>query len=175
MIFIIKKHLGYGLLISFVYYAVNLLMAFVTMLFNYAYHDKMYSTPGAVKNPKFAICFFIVICIMLAVILFAFFFIGRRFDYEKDNILLSFILLISPNIVIQLLVYITYSMELMWLLNWFSNALGNAFFSETQTAYNLSYSYSVNSLLTYLPFVFAFLGGLSVRNKKIKEFNANNI
>ena len=167
------KYLGYGFLTLFLYYTINLLMALLTLIFDSAFHNEIYGD-WEPRKPYVAIAFFAIICVLYILILLGFFFFGRAFKFRKEKMLLAFILFIIPNIALQMLIYSFNSMELMFLLNWFLSPLGNAFFFDTSTNYYLCFSFFWNSLLTYFPFILAFLGGLSKMKKNQNKIEGTN-
>lgn len=160
------KYLGFGFLTLLFYYSINLSMVFVTDLFYSSEFDKIYGTFGEPRNPLYIIRIFIIICFLYIIILLVSFLFGRLFEFSNEKMLLAFVLFIIPNITIQMLVYYFNSVELMCMLNWFMKSFSDVFFFETQKAYDVSYSYFWNSLLTYFPFIFAFFGGLAKRKKR---------
>ena len=161
------KYLGYGFLTFVLYYLINLFMAIITLVCDASFHDEIYGRWETPRNPNVAITFFAVICVLYILILLGFFFFGRTFKFHKEKMLPAFILFIVPNLVLQILIYFYNSIELMFLFNWLLWPLGNAFFSDTQISYDLCFSYFGNSVLTYPPFILAFLGGLAKREKNI--------
>lgn len=163
------KYLGYGFLTLISYYLINLLMVILTLGFDAAFQDKIYGTFETPRNPNFAITLFIIICVLFTLILLGFFFFGRALNFRNEKMLFAFILFIIPNLALQILIYYSYSIELMYLLNWFLVPLENAFFFGPQANSDLRFSYFWNSVLTYLPFVFAFLGGLTKRKKNFYD------
>lgn len=155
------KYLGFGLLTSVLYYSINFLIVLITNLFYISEHDKIYGTFQTLRSPIAVIKIFIIMCFLYAIVLLVFFLFGRLFDFSNGKMLLAFVLFIIPNFLIQILVYYSYSVELMCMLNWFMKPLSDVFFFGTQKAYDLEFSYFWNSLLTYFPFIFTFLGGLT--------------
>ncbi len=155
------KSFSYGFITAALYYVFNLFMVLINLIFYTSAHDKIYGTFDVPRNPNTIMSFFITICAAYAFVLLGFFLFGRKSNLCEKNILLSFIVFMIPNFLIQILIYYSYSVELICLLNWFLKPLGDVFFFKTQTAYDLSFSYLGNSLLTYLPFIFTFLGALS--------------
>lgn len=157
------KYFGYGFLTSVLYYSFNLAATIITSLFYSSLHDKIYGTFVAPRDPSVLIKYFVVLCVIYFLTLLGFFFLGRAFKFRNEKIPFAFILFLLPNILLQILIYSSYSIELMCLLNWFLAPLSDVFFFETQTAYDLRYSFFWNSLFTYIPFISTFLGGLSKR------------
>lgn len=167
------RYLGYGFLTFFIYYAINLMMALINLAYRSAYYE-IYGFFDFAENPNVLLRFFIVLSVVLILILLGFFFLGRgMFKFGKEKLFPVFVLFIIPNIALQILIYYSYSIELMSLLNWYLAPLSDVFFFETQTAYDWRFSYLGNSLLTYLPFIAAFLGGLSKRNRGNKNNTAD--
>lgn len=144
-------------------------MVFVTNSFYTLEYDKIYGTFGEPRNPLYIIRIFIIICFLYIIILLVSFLFGRLFEFSNEKMLLAFLLFIMPNMAIQLLVYDLSSIQLMCLLNWFMKPFSDVFFFETQKAYDLEFSYFWNSILTYFPFIFTFLGGLTKRQKRQKR------
>lgn len=163
------KYLGYGFLTLISYYFINLLMAILTLGFYSVLHDEIYGTFVTPRKPGFAITLFVIVCISLVLILLGFFFFGRALIFRNEKMLFAFILFIIPNIALQNLIYNSYSIELMCLLNWFFAPFADVFFYDTETHYDLYYSYFWNSVLTYLPFISAFIGGLTKRKKEFSR------
>ncbi|MCH5191629.1 MAG: hypothetical protein J1F23_05635 [Oscillospiraceae bacterium] len=163
------KYLGYGFLTLISYYFINLLMAISTLGFYTSFHDEIYGTFGTPRNPNIAITLFVIICILFILILLGFFFFGRALNFRNEKMLFAFILFIIPNLALQILIYNSYSIELMCLLNWFFAPLADVFFYDIETNYDLYYSYFWNSVLTYLPFISAFIGGLTKRKKEFSR------
>lgn len=163
------QYSGFGFFTSILYYLFNLLMLLITNLFYIAGHDEIYGTFGTNRNPNILIEFFIVLCVVYILILFGFFLFGRVFNFGNEKMSFAFIFFIIPNIVIHILIYACYSVELMCLLNWFIKPLSDVFFFGTQKAYDLEFSYFWNSILTYFPFIFTFFGGLTKRQKRQKK------
>ena len=163
------KYLSYGFFTLVLYYCINLFMALITTLFYASEHDKIYGSIETARDPKVLTLFFVIVCIVFVMILFGFFLFGKVFKIKNEKMFFSFILFIMPNLALQILIYYSYSIELMCLLNWYLAPLSDVFFFETQTAYDLRFSYLGNSLLTYLPFIAAFLGGVTKRNKGKKN------
>lgn len=152
-------------------------MALMTIGFEASFHDAIYGGWETPRNPNTAIALFAVICVLYILILVGFFLFGRTFTFRNEKIRYAFIWFILPNLALQTLIYYSYSIELMSFLNWFLTPLGNAFFFDTQAAYALKFSYFGNSILTYFPFIFAFLGGFTKRKKDkkiVKEKSENS-
>lgn len=163
------KYLGYGFLTFVSYYLINLIMVIITTGFYALYHDKIYGTWEIPRDPNIVTRFFAVLCVLYILILFGIFLFGRRLKFSNEKMPVAFILFIIPNLALQILIYYSYSIELMLLLNWYLAPLSDVFFFKTQTAYDLRFSYLGNSLLTYLPFIFAFLGGVTKRKKRQRK------
>lgn len=169
------KYLGYGFLTAFWYYLINLMMVFLTIGFYYAFYDAIHGTWETPRNPKILIAYFIILCVVYFFILLGFFIFGRALNFRNEKMLFAFFLFILPNLALQILIYNSYSIELISLLSWFLMPLGDVFFYATGTASDLYYSFFWNSLLTYLPFIFAFLGGLVQRKKDQKTVEKETI
>ncbi len=167
------RYLGCGFFTFFLYYAINLMMALIKLAYHSAYYE-IYGFFDFAENPNVLLRFFIVLSVVLILILLGFFFLGRgMFKFGKEKLFPSFVLFIIPNIALQIFVYFLFFDEIKGLYNWYLAALGDAFFFGTETSDDLYNSFSGNFLITYLPFVFAFLGGLSKRNKKNKNNTAD--
>lgn len=169
------KYLGYGFLTLIMYCPINLFMGIFTIVLYDTFHDEIYGTFETLRDPSVLIKIFVLICVLYILILLGFFLIGRLFNFSNGKIFYALILFMIPNIALQILIYYSYSIELMCLLNWFLAPLGDVFFFETPTAYDLRYSFWENSFLTYLPFILAFLGGVTKKRKRQRKAQQEKI
>lgn len=79
----------------------------------------------------------------------------------------AFILFIIPNLLFHILTnYFLLADGFITLLTWFWELVGDVFFYDTSTASALRESRLLSCLLTYFPFIFAFLGGFAKRKKR---------
>lgn len=157
---------GFGFFTLILYYLFNLVMLLFTNLFYVARYDEIYGTFEVERDPNILIEFFIILLVAYIFILLGFFLFGKVFRFGNEKMPLAFILFIFPNIAIQILVYLCYSVEMMSLLNWFMKPFGDVFFFESPKAHDLAFSYCANSLFTYIPFIFTFLGGLVKKRQR---------
>lgn len=166
------KCLLYGLLFFVVWAICNLSFVLISMIATlFGVHDYVYPDyPGYSEYCKNLIFFFVLITILLIVCMGLLFVYGKSFEL-KSNIVLSLIIFIIPH---TILITIIINMFNTWALagiNWYSSIIDDLTrIAAEEVLYYPPHKYSsslrLNVLLTYFPYLFAYLGMVFNKYKK---------
>ena len=168
------KCLLYGLLFFGVWALCNLSFVLISMMATmFGVHDYVYPDyPGYSEYCKNLIFFFVLLTILLIVCMGLLFVYGKSFEL-KSNIVLSLIIFIIPHtILITIIIYIFNTWALAG-INWYSSIIDDLTrIAAKEVIYYPPHKYSsslrLNVLLTYIPYIFAYLGMVVNKYKQKK-------